>query len=144
MDQLDTFGSVLPTFFAVFLNGMGMVSLVGLAVSGLIIGLLSLTAFLLRIGLVGKWAGRKLVGTRNSRVKSGYQRSGFGYLIQGIVGNPVMPLVMIGVVFVFVGTTLIYFVNNNKGIEFFVDTEPEQAMITIVRDNVVRDGGQLL
>ena len=132
MDQLDTFGSVLPTFFKVFLNGMGMISLVGLAVSGVIIGLLSLTAFLLRIGLVGKWAGRKLVGTRNSRVKSGYQRSGFGYLIQGIVGNPVMPLVMIGVVFVFVGTTLIYFVNNNKGVEFFVDTEPEQAIVYVL------------
>ena len=131
MDPLDTFGSVLPTFFAVFVNGMGMVGLVGLAVSGVVIGLLSVAAFLLRIGLVGRWAGRKLVGTRKSRVKSGYRRSGFGNIIQGIVGNPVMPLVMIGVVFVFVGTTLIYFMNNNKGVEFFVETEPEQAIVYV-------------
>ncbi|MEL6338255.1 MAG: hypothetical protein AAFQ88_16690, partial [Pseudomonadota bacterium] len=69
-----------------------------------------------------------MFGRGRRKVRSGYQRSAFGYVIQGIVGNPVMPLVMVGIVFVFVGTTLVYFINNNKGVEFFVETEPEQAI----------------
>ena len=123
MDQQDTFGSVMPTFFSVFLNGLAMTALVGLALTGFVTVVLALFAVFLRMGWVGMWAQRKVFGTSNRRVKSGYQRSGFGYVIQGIVGNPVMPLVMVGAVFVFVGTTLIYFINNNKGVEFFVDEE---------------------
>lgn len=132
MDQQDTWGSVLPTFLGVFVNGLGMVALVGLALSGVMMVLLSITAIFLRLGWVSVWAGRKVFGKRAGRVASGYQRSGFGTLIQGIVGNPVMPIVMIGAVFVFVGTTLIYFMNNNNGVEFFVETEPEEAIVYVL------------
>ncbi|WP_415403461.1 efflux RND transporter permease subunit [Tateyamaria sp. SN3-11] len=140
MDQQNTFGSVVPTFFSVFLNGLAMTALVGLALTGLMTVVLAIFAFFLRMGWVGMWAQRKVFGTSNRRVKSGYQRSGFGYVIKGIVGNPFMPLVMVGAVFVFVGTTLIYFINNNKGVEFFVETETEQAIVYVLaRGNLSLD-----
>ena len=43
-----------------------------------------------------------------------------------------MPLVVTGVVFIFVGTTLIFFSNNSKGVEFFVESEPEQAIVYVL------------
>ena len=49
-----------------------------------------------------------------------------------IAGNPLMPLVTCGLVFVFVGTTLIYFSNNSRGVEFFVESEPEQAIVYVL------------
>ncbi|WP_299589436.1 efflux RND transporter permease subunit [uncultured Tateyamaria sp.] len=140
MDQQDTFGSVIPTFLTVFLNALGMISLAGLALFGAVLIVLSAFAFVLRMGWVGMWAGRKVFGTRNRAVRSGYQRSFFGHVIKGIVGNPVMPLVMVGAVFVFVGSTLIYFINNNKGVEFFVETETEQAIVYVLaRGNLSLD-----
>jgi multidrug efflux pump len=140
MDQQDTVGSVLPTFLQVFFYAFGMLCLVGLALSGLALAFLSAGALFVRLGWAGHWAGRKIFGSGNGHVKSGYQRSGFGYLIQGIVGNPVMPIVMVATVFVFVGTTLIYFVNNNKGVEFFVETEAEQAIVYVLaRGNLSLD-----
>ncbi len=140
MDQQNTFGSVLPTFLSVFVNGLGMATLVGFALSGIILALLSVTAVFLRFGWAGIWASRKVFGKREAHIASGYQRSGFGYVIQGIVGNPVMPIVMVGLVFVFVGTTLIYFMNNNRGVEFFVETEPEEAIVYVLaRGNLSLD-----
>ncbi|MEL7131600.1 MAG: efflux RND transporter permease subunit [Pseudomonadota bacterium] len=132
MDQQQVWQSVLPTFFNVFLVGLGMLMLAAIGFAGAIMAVLSLTALFVRFGIGVNWGWRKLFGTRRGKVRAGYQRSGFGYVIQGIVGNPVMPLVMIGFVFVFVGTTLIYFINNNRGVEFFVETEPEQAIVYVL------------
>ncbi|WP_299703215.1 efflux RND transporter permease subunit [uncultured Tateyamaria sp.] len=140
MDQQEIWRSVLPTFLDVFMFGLGMLILAALGFAGAIMALLSVTALFLRLGLGVNWGVRKVFGTRNRKVHAGYQRSTFGYVIQGIVGNPVMPLVMIGVVFVFVGTTLIYFINNNRGVEFFVETEPEQAIVYVLaRGNMSLD-----
>ncbi|MEO0766099.1 MAG: efflux RND transporter permease subunit [Pseudomonadota bacterium] len=140
MDQQNTTGSVLPTFITVFGYALAMVALVGLALSGLVLAFLAAGALFVRLGWAGRWAGRKMFGQSNRKVRSGYQRSGFGYVIQGIVGNPVMPLVMVAAVFVFVGTTLIYFINNNRGVEFFVETEAEQAIVYVLaRGNLSLD-----
>ncbi|MFL4471662.1 efflux RND transporter permease subunit [Tateyamaria armeniaca] len=132
MDQQDTVGSVLPTFLTVFAYAIGIVTVVGIALSGLGLAFISASALFVRLGWAGRWAGRRMFGSGNGRVKSGYQRSGFGYFIQGIVGNPLMPIVMLAAVFVFVGTTLIYFINNNRGVEFFVETEAEQAIVYVL------------
>ncbi|MEM8655485.1 MAG: efflux RND transporter permease subunit [Pseudomonadota bacterium] len=132
MDQQEVWRSVLPTFFNVFLVGLGMLALAAIGFAGAIMAVLSLAAVFVRFGIGVNWGWRRVFGTRRGTVRSGYQRSGFGYVIQGIVGNPVMPLVMIGFVFVFVGTTLIYFINNNRGVEFFVETEPEQAIVYVL------------
>jgi len=132
MDQQNTIGSVLPTFLTVFAYALGMVVLVGFALSGLVLAFLAAGALFVRLGWAGRWAGRRMFGSGNAHVTSGYQRSRFGYFIQGIVGNPLMPIVMLGAVFVFVGTTLIYFINNNRGVEFFVETEAEQAIVYVL------------
>ena len=59
-----------------------------------------------------------------ARVKGGHQRTAFGYFIKFITGNPVMPVVSLAAVVFFVITTFQYFGQNNKGVEFFVATEP--------------------
>ncbi|RED11311.1 efflux RND transporter permease subunit [Pontivivens insulae] len=76
----------------------------------------------------------KSVG-EGKKVKSGYRKSGFGWLTQVISGNigrpylAFMPFVVIGAV---VGTVFwvftVFFPNNNYGVEFFVEQEPERAV----------------
>jgi len=64
---------------------------------------------------------------KRKAVKSGFRHNGFGYFMRFIVGNPVMPLVTIAAVIFTVVSIIGYFGENNNGVEFFVDTEPEQA-----------------
>lgn len=64
-------------------------------------------------------------------VEAGYRRSPFGSFIHFIVGNPVMPLATIAAVIGFVIAVFGYFAEHNKGTEFFVETEPEQAIIYV-------------
>ncbi|MEM9843886.1 MAG: efflux RND transporter permease subunit, partial [Pseudomonadota bacterium] len=52
-------------------------------------------------------------------------------VIQGIAGNPVMPLVACCAIFVIVGSTMMFYAGNNRGVEFFVDTEPENALVFV-------------
>ena len=57
-----------------------------------------------------------------------YKRTNLGKIFYLLVGNPVMPLVT-----VFLSITLVFsiiqsFKQNNKGVEFFVETEFEQAL----------------
>ncbi|MBB3711008.1 multidrug efflux pump [Limimaricola variabilis] len=65
------------------------------------------------------------------RVRAGYRRTLFGRVIALIAGNPVMPLVTIAAVGIFVASTFSYFGTHNNGVEFFVPTEPEQAIIYV-------------
>lgn len=64
-------------------------------------------------------------------IKAGYRRTAFGWLIKGIAGNPVMPLVTIGGVMAFVVMTFGYYATHSKGVEFFVESETEQAIIYV-------------
>ena len=132
LDQTNVFGSVIPTFVKAF----GVVVLMAVAIGLILAGagglFFALLAVLSRLGKGGQWLSGKIIGNRRSRVRAGYERSPFGRLMEAIVGNAVMPLVMAGTVFVFVGTTLIYFINNNNGVEFFVESEPEQAIVYVL------------
>jgi len=65
------------------------------------------------------------------RIRTGYRRSLFGWLIRFITGNPLMPLVSIGLVIGFVGSVFVYFASNNNGTEFFAESEPEQAIVFV-------------
>lgn len=65
------------------------------------------------------------------RVDASYRRSPFGWVIHMIVGNPVMPILSIGAIVGFVGAVFVYFGENNNGVEFFVDSEPEQAIVYV-------------
>ncbi|MEX0285920.1 MAG: efflux RND transporter permease subunit [Paracoccaceae bacterium] len=61
------------------------------------------------------------------RVRSGYRRSPFGWIIFLITGNPIMPIVTVAAVGFIVMNVFAYFGENNNGVEFFVESEPEQA-----------------
>ena len=65
------------------------------------------------------------------RIRAGYRRSIFGRFISFLTGNPVMPLVSIGAVAFFVVSVFGYFGANNNGVEFFVESEPEQAIVYV-------------
>ncbi|MDV7141839.1 efflux RND transporter permease subunit [Tropicimonas sp. TH_r6] len=68
---------------------------------------------------------------RRKRIKGGYQRTAFGHFIKFLVGNPIMPLVTIGTVAFFIVSVFAYFGENNNGTEFFVESEPEQAIVYV-------------
>ncbi|WP_424969096.1 efflux RND transporter permease subunit [Dinoroseobacter sp. S76] len=65
------------------------------------------------------------------RVRAGFRRSPFGWFIRFLTGNPIMPLVAIGTVVFLVITTFGVFQQNNRGVEFFVASEPEQAIVYV-------------
>lgn len=60
-----------------------------------------------------------------------YRHTLFGWFTQGIVGNPVMPFVATGAIFAAVAWVFVYFSENNYGVTFFVDTEPEQGIVYV-------------
>ncbi len=66
-----------------------------------------------------------------TKVDAGYRRTAFGYFIRFIAGNPIMPLVAIAGVVAFVMVTFSFYGANNNGVEFFVESEPEQAIIYV-------------
>ncbi|MEO1677459.1 MAG: efflux RND transporter permease subunit [Pseudomonadota bacterium] len=68
---------------------------------------------------------------REKKVRAGYRRSPFGWIITAIAGNPIMPVVVIVGVVLFVITVFSSFGQNNRGVEFFVETEPEQAIVYV-------------
>ena len=140
MDGLDILGSVIPVFATVFACILGLAALVALGLSGFMMALLAFFAIFTRMGRFGRWTVSKIFRAEPGSVNSGYRRSGFGKVIEFIAGNPVMPLVVAGVVFVFVGTVMIFFGNNSKGVEFFVESEPEQAIVYVLaRGNLSLD-----
>ncbi len=65
------------------------------------------------------------------RIKAGYRRSIFGHVIHFIAGNPIMPIVSIGAIIFTVISVFGYFGANNNGVEFFVESEPEQAIVYV-------------
>ncbi|SDX96989.1 efflux RND transporter permease subunit [Citreimonas salinaria] len=65
------------------------------------------------------------------RIDGRYRRTPFGRVIGAIAGNPIMPLMTIAAVVAFVIATFGYFAENNNGVEFFVDSEPEQAIVYV-------------
>ena len=73
-------------------------------------------------------------------VKSGHKRSAFGSFMAFVVGNPIMPIVAVGGVVFFVVSVFGYFGENNNGVEFFVESEPEQVIIYVsARGNLALD-----
>ena len=65
------------------------------------------------------------------RVEAGHRRTPFGHLVAFLTGNPVMPIVAIAAVLGFVVSVFAYWGSNNHGVEFFVETEPEQAIVYV-------------
>jgi len=127
--------SVIPSLATAFVLGVGTALLAAAGVAGVAAILLGLLALGRRLANGAGWLRRSMVPRRlrpaAKPLRSGYRRTPFGWVIHAIVGNPVMPLVSFGLIFVIVGTTLIYYMQNNNGTEFFVDSEPEQAIVYV-------------
>ncbi|QFT59443.1 Toluene efflux pump membrane transporter TtgE [Sulfitobacter sp. THAF37] len=131
MDALSVL-SVARTFAVVFALVVAAAAVGALALGGFMLALISLFALMTRLGRAGRWLAARMFRREPDRIHAGYRRNGFGYLMAFIAGNPLMPLVMAGAVFVFVGSVLIYFSNNSKGVDFFVESEPEQAIVYVL------------
>ncbi len=87
--------------------------------------------FLMAIALLGL-AVRSLRGQRRvASPSAGHRRSWFGALIKVIVGNPVMPIVILLLTGGFVFGVVTTFMSNNHGVEFFADTEPENGLVHV-------------
>ncbi len=119
----------LPITLIFVLSASLVVALIFLPVIGAILAVV--------FAVIGRLAAHILasIGLRRTpkqeKLEVGYRRTGFGRVVKAIVGNPVMPFVAIatavGVMFLTIGI----FSENNKGVEFFVKTEPERAIIYV-------------
>ncbi|WP_299670624.1 efflux RND transporter permease subunit [uncultured Roseobacter sp.] len=153
MDSLQILSSVIPTLFFVFLLLLAATACLFVALGGFLLLLVSTFALLTRLGRFGRWLAGRVFRPEPDRINAGYRRSPFGRVIAGIAGNPVMPLVMAGAVFIFVGSVLMYFTNNSRGVEFFVESEPEQGVVYVLargnlsleeKDDLVRQAEEIV
>ena len=90
--------------------------------------------------------------------KAGYRRTIFGRVISGIVGNwtipglpswmqvlRLMPVLALALTIAFVVSVFSYFGQNSKGVEFFVETEPELVIVQVrARGNLSLEGKDAL
>ncbi len=118
----------------VFRAALVAVSLAVLFVGSLLIlrgTVAAIVPFLLALALFVV-TSRTLVGNPRARNPSGeYRRSLFGSVIRGIVGNPIMPVVTVLVTAGFVFGVVTFFMDNNHGVEFFAETEPENGLVHV-------------
>ncbi|MEX0278550.1 MAG: efflux RND transporter permease subunit [Ruegeria sp.] len=116
---------VPPSLYMIFLGAMQMLNPDYLLPGGRIAGAL--------LFLFGAFAGSvtlsaaKIERRREERVHTSRERTPFGRVVKFLVGNPIMPIVSIIVVGFAVMSVMGAFAANNRGVEFFVETEPEQA-----------------
>ena len=99
--------------------------------SGVVPYLPGLAVFLLFSALASIALDAAAIRRAPKRVEGRYRRSAFGWVIHLIASNPIMPLAVIGAVGFFVATVFSVFAENNNGVEFFVDSEPEQAIVYV-------------
>ena len=122
--------------YAMFLGAMQTVNpdyLFGLdaATMGAMAALPGALMFLLAAFAASVAMGAAKIHRAAKKVRSGYRRTNFGFLVKLMVANPIMPLVMIFGVFFFAFSVFEYFGENNRGVEFFVESEPEQAIVYV-------------
>ncbi|WP_407493546.1 efflux RND transporter permease subunit [Pseudooceanicola sp. MF1-13] len=75
--------------------------------------------------------GAAKITWRKEKIRAGRRRTPFGHVIKLLTGNPIMPLVMVGVVVAFVIAVFTTYGENNNGTEFFVESEPEQVIVYV-------------
>jgi multidrug efflux pump len=127
---------VLPSLYLVFLGALQTLN-PGYLFGGIapLEGVMSLLPGF-AIFLLGSFASSVTLGAaqikwkRNS-VKAGRQRTVFGSFIRLITANPIMPVVSVAAVFFFVMSVFGYYGANNNGTEFFVESEPEMAIVYV-------------
>lgn len=96
---------------------------------------------------------RSLKPKASEPLETGIKRTEFGKFIKLIVGNPVMPVLVVVATVAFVASTVRYYMANNNGVTFFVETEPDQVRVYVrargnlslhEKDELVREVEQLI
>ncbi len=120
---------VAPSFYLVFLGAMQVLNPSYLLPEGSAGG----AVFGAILVIAGAFAGSVTLGAAkierapDTRVHTAKEHTPFGYVIKFLVGNPIMPVVAIVVVGLAVFSVMAAYGSNNRGVEFFVESEPEQA-----------------
>ncbi|MEM9210596.1 MAG: efflux RND transporter permease subunit, partial [Pseudomonadota bacterium] len=132
----DTVATYLRDNLSVIMRGLIFALIVASLVSaamGVIRGnVLSMILFALLCMVLASVTGsfRKAAPVEEP-IESGYRESGVGKIARFFVGNPVMPFVTIAAVIGFVMFSFAFYGSNNNGVEFFVENEPENAIVYI-------------
>ncbi|TMV06357.1 efflux RND transporter permease subunit [Ruegeria sediminis] len=120
---------VPPALYMIFLGAMQLLNPHYLLPQGAPGG----TALGALIFLSGAFAGSVTLGAAriefaDDRIHTAKEHTLFGRFIQFIAGNPIMPIVSIFAVFFAVyQVAFVIFPEKTRGVEFFVESEPEQA-----------------
>ena len=120
---------VPPSMYGMFLGIMQVLNPAYLLPAGAGMGgsFLGLLLFLFSAFAASVTLGAARIERAPKKVEAGYHHTAFGYVMKFLVGNPVMPVVSIAAVAFAVVTVMTMFGENNHGVEFFVESEPEQA-----------------
>ena len=127
---------VVPALMAVFAGAMLTLNpgyLTGEAVqtTGLADSLPGIALFLAAAMMLSVTISAAKIVRRQKVIDAGYRRTAFGKVIHLIAGNPIMPLVTVGGVIFLIFSIFTYYGANNNGVEFFVESEPEQAIVYV-------------
>ena len=127
---------VIPALYLVFIGAMQTLNpgylMGGKPLAQGFTGMLpGVALFLIGSVLSSITMGAAKLERRPKKVRAGYRRSAFGWFTWFIAGNPIMPLVTIATVIALVASVFVYYSKHNLGTEFFVSTEPEQAIVFV-------------
>ena len=127
---------VFPAIMVVFTGAMltlnpGYLSGEAVQTDGLGSSLPGMLLFLIGAVLLSITIGAAKIERQAKKIEAGYKRSPFGRVMHFIAGNPIMPLVTVGAVAFTVVSIFGYYGANNNGVEFFVESEPEQAIVYV-------------
>ena len=127
---------IFPAIMVVFTGAMltlnpGYLSGEAVQTTGFGDSLPGMLVFLIGAFLMSITVGAARIERQAKTIKAGYRRSPFGHFMNFIAGNPVMPLVTVGAVVFTVFSIFGYYGANNNGVEFFVESEPEQAIVYV-------------
>lgn len=131
--RLEQIAQTLHDNVHIMFRLMFVLGTAAVAMIGVYSGLRGAVLFGSVIAIIGMMATsvsiRSLRNHKINAVKSSvYKRSMFGHFIHFIAGNPIMPIVSIALAGGLIIGVFTLFQTNNKGVEFFVQTEPERAI----------------
>ena len=125
----------LISFFGLFISCMQLLNseyiFIADAIPPFVKSVLAALFFIIMATCVSIAMGAISISRPQQKISAGYKRTPFGHFTKFIVGNPIMPLVAIGLVSFFIISTFSIFKANNNGVEFFVESETEQAIVYV-------------
>ena len=125
----------LISFFGLFISCMQLLNseyiFITDTIPPFVKSVLAALFFIIMATCVSIAMGAISISRPQQKISAGYKRTPFGHFTKFIVGNPIMPLVAIGLVSFFIISTFSIFKANNNGVEFFVESETEQAIVYV-------------